>query len=47
MEIVDTTTAPLQWCGGCIHPDVTNFVVPIVDTDSTSMLSYSQRHYDI
>jgi hypothetical protein len=24
-----------------------NTVVPLGDTDSTSMLSYSQRHYDV
>jgi len=33
---------------GCrIHTDVTIFAVPLGDTDSTSLLSYSQRHYDI
>jgi len=33
---------------GCrIHTDVNIFAVPLGDTDSTSLLSYSQRHYDI
>jgi len=30
-----------------IHTDVTIFAVPLGDTDSTSLLSYSQRHYGI
>jgi hypothetical protein len=33
--------------GGCIHTDVTIFIVSLGNTDSTAMLSYSQRHYDI
>ena len=33
--------------GCCIHTDATTFVVLLGDTDSTSLLSYSQRHYDI
>jgi len=33
--------------GCCIHIDATIFVVLLGDTDSTSMLSYLQRHYGI
>jgi hypothetical protein len=34
-------------CGGCDHTEATIFIMPLWDSDSTSMLSYSQRHYDI
>jgi hypothetical protein len=32
---------------GVVSTSMPLLVVPLVDTDSTSMLSYSQRHYDI